>query len=62
MVSIRLPLEVKGALVEHIAGLKARGVHASMSSLVKVLIVEYLRDVETGKREPPVTTRAEIGV
>lgn len=61
VVTLRLPREVKAALVEHIEGLKAQGVYASMNSLAKALIVEYLRDVGAGRREPPVITRTEIG-
>jgi hypothetical protein len=62
MVSLRLPQEVKDELVAHVAALQAKGVRASINSLVKVLIVEYLRDVEAGAREPPTITREEIGV
>ena len=64
LLSIRIPVELKAGLESHVAALKAQGVQASMNSLIRALVTEYLEAVEAGTREPPIrtTTRTEIGV
>jgi len=64
LISIRLPAELKAELAAHVDALRAQGVEASMNSLIRALVTEYLDAVEAGTREPPVktTTRTEIGV
>lgn len=64
LVSVRLPAELKQDLQSHVEALKVQGVDASMNSLIRALVTEYLEAVENGTREPPVktTTRVEIGL
>ncbi len=64
LVSVRLPAELKQGLESHVASLRAQGIQASMNSLIRALVTEYLEAVEAGTREPPTktTTRTEIGV
>jgi len=64
LVSVRLPTELKRELESHVEALRTQGVQASMNSLIRALVTEYLEAVEAGTREPPVrtTTRTEIGV
>jgi Arc/MetJ-type ribon-helix-helix transcriptional regulator len=64
LISVRLPAELKAGLESHVAVLRTRGIQASMNSLIRALVTEYLDAVEAGTREPPIktTTRTEIGV
>ena len=64
LISVRLPAELKADLQSHVEALRAQGGEASINSLIRALVQEYLGAVEAGTREPPVktTTRTQVGV